>query len=100
MVSSQGRMWRLRGGCVKPKRRCGREVRSEAMADGFHVRGGGHVRDPGRGFLQLTGFVLDPTGQVVVSAYPGAAVGRLVPDDVVALVGYLAQHYHRMSREG
>jgi hypothetical protein len=56
--------------------------------------------NPGRGFLHSTGFVLDPTGQVVVSAYPGGAIGRLVPDDEVVLVRYLTQHYHRMSREG
>jgi hypothetical protein len=37
---------------------------------------------------------------VAASAYPGAAIGRLVPGDVVVLVRYLAQHCHRMSREG
>jgi hypothetical protein len=31
---------------------------------------------------------------------PGAAIGRLVPGDVVVLAGYLAQHCHRMSGEG
>ena len=46
--------------------------------------------NPGRGFLQSTGFVLDPAGKVVVSVYPGAAIGRLVPGDVVVLVRYLA----------
>lgn len=48
--------------------------------------------DPDRGFLQSTGFVLDPDGQVVVSVYSSGAIGRLVPDDVVGLVRYLAQH--------
>ena len=48
--------------------------------------------DPDRGFLQSTGFVLDPDGKVVVSVYSGGAIGRLVPDDVVGLVRYLAQH--------
>ena len=38
--------------------------------------------DPGRGFLQSTGFVLDPAGKVVVSVYSSGAIGRLVPDDV------------------
>jgi hypothetical protein len=56
--------------------------------------------NPGRGFLQSAASVLDPAGKVVVSAYPGRAIGRLVPADVVVLVCYLAQHYHRMSREG
>jgi peroxiredoxin len=48
--------------------------------------------DPGRGFLQSTGFVLDPQGNVVVSVYSSGAIGRLVPDDVVGLVRYVAQH--------
>jgi peroxiredoxin len=48
--------------------------------------------DPERGFLQSTGFVLDPAGRVVVSVYSSGAIGRLVPEDVVGLVRYLAQH--------
>jgi peroxiredoxin len=48
--------------------------------------------DPGRGFLQSTGFVLDPAGKVVLSVYSSGAIGRLVPDDVIGLVRYLAQH--------
>jgi peroxiredoxin len=43
-------------------------------------------------FLQSTGFVLDPAGQVVVSVYSSGAIGRLVPDDVIGLVRYLRQH--------
>jgi peroxiredoxin len=43
-------------------------------------------------FLQSTGFVLDPAGQVVVSVYSSGAIGRLVPEDVVGLVRYLRQH--------
>jgi hypothetical protein len=42
--------------------------------------------------LQSTGFVLDPSGHVVVSVYSSGAIGRLVPDDVVGLIGYLRQH--------
>src|ERR1700678_4416054 len=45
--------------------------------------------DPGRGFLQSTGFVLDPGGRVVVSVYSSGAIGRLVPEDVVGLITYL-----------
>ena len=48
--------------------------------------------DPGRGFLQSTGFVLDPAGQVVVSLYSSGAIGRLVPEDVIGLVRYLREH--------
>jgi hypothetical protein len=40
-------------------------------------------------YLQSTGFVLDPTGRVIVSVYSSGAIGRLAPDDVVGLVRYL-----------
>jgi peroxiredoxin len=40
-------------------------------------------------YLQSTGFVLDPDGNVVVSVYSSGAIGRLVPDDVAGLVNYL-----------
>ena len=43
-------------------------------------------------FLQSTGFVLDPAGRVVVSVYSSGAIGRLVPDDVIGLIGYLREH--------
>jgi peroxiredoxin len=48
--------------------------------------------DPDGGFLQSTGFVLDPAGNVVVSVYSSGAIGRLVPDDVVGLIRYLREH--------
>jgi peroxiredoxin len=43
-------------------------------------------------YLQSTGFVLGPSGQVVVSVYSSGAIGRLVPDDVIGLVRYLREH--------
>jgi peroxiredoxin len=43
-------------------------------------------------FVQSTGFVLDPTGRVVVSVYSSGAIGRLVPDDVVGIIRYLSEH--------
>ena len=43
-------------------------------------------------YLQSTGFVLDPQGQVIVSVYSSGAIGRLVPDDVIGLVRYLCEH--------
>ncbi len=43
-------------------------------------------------FLQSTGFVLNPSGQVAVSVYSSGAIGRLVPEDVIGLVGYLRAH--------
>jgi peroxiredoxin len=48
--------------------------------------------DPAGGFLQSTGFVLDPSGNVVVSVYSSGAIGRLVPEDVIGLIRYLRQH--------
>jgi peroxiredoxin len=60
----------------------GADARAVAEATGAFV-------DPGRGFLQSTGFVLDPAGQVVVSVYSSGAIGRLVPEDVVGLITYL-----------
>ena len=43
-------------------------------------------------FLQSTGFVLGPAGNVVVSVYSSGAIGRRVPDDVMGLVRYLREH--------
>jgi peroxiredoxin len=48
--------------------------------------------NPDPAYLQSTDFVLDPAGNVVVSVYSSGAIGRLVPDDVVGLVGYLREH--------
>jgi peroxiredoxin len=43
-------------------------------------------------FVQSTGFVLNPGGQVVVSVYSSGAIGRLLPEDVIGLIRYLRQH--------
>jgi peroxiredoxin len=43
-------------------------------------------------YLQSTGFVLDPSGRVVVSVYSIGAIGRLVPEDVIGLVRYAREH--------
>jgi len=48
--------------------------------------------DPAGGYLQSTGFVLDPTGRVVVSVYSSGAIGRLVPEDVAGLIRYVREH--------
>lgn len=48
--------------------------------------------DPDGGYLQSTGFVLDPSGKVVVSVYSSGAIGRLVPEDVVGLIRYIRDH--------
>ena len=43
-------------------------------------------------YLQSTGFVLEPQGKAIVSVYSSGAIGRLVPEDVIGLVGYLREH--------
>lgn len=43
-------------------------------------------------YLQSTGFVLNPGGQVVVSVYSSGAIGRLVLEDVIGLIRYLREH--------
>ena len=43
-------------------------------------------------YLQSTGFVLNPAGNVIVSVYSSGPIGRLVPDDVTGLVRYLREH--------
>jgi peroxiredoxin len=48
--------------------------------------------DSEAGFLQSTGFVLDPSGRVVISVYSSGPIGRLVPDDVVGLIRYMRDH--------
>ena len=48
------------------------DARAVAAATGAFV-------NPDPMFLQSTGFVLDPTGRVVVSVYSSGAIGRLVP---------------------
>ena len=48
--------------------------------------------NPEPAYLQSTGFVLDPAGNVVVSVYSSGAIGRLAPDDVIGLVRYLREH--------
>ncbi|MDF1603207.1 peroxiredoxin family protein [Nocardioides sp. YIM 152315] len=41
-------------------------------------------------YLQSTGFLLDPSGNVVVSVYSSGAIGRLMPDDVTGMVRYVS----------
>ncbi|MGH7653631.1 MAG: peroxiredoxin family protein [Gemmatimonadaceae bacterium] len=43
-------------------------------------------------YIQSTGFLLSPDGRVVVSVYSSGAIGRLVWQDVLGLVGYLKEH--------
>jgi peroxiredoxin len=48
--------------------------------------------DPAGGYLQSTGFILNQTGNVIVSVYSSGAIGRLVPEDVKGLIRYLREH--------
>ena len=43
-------------------------------------------------YVQATGFVLDPKGQVIVSAYSSGAIGRLTAEDTVGLIRHAQQH--------
>jgi len=45
--------------------------------------------NPDPPYLQSTGFVLDPGGQVIVSVYSSGVIGRLVPQDVIGLIRYV-----------
>jgi peroxiredoxin len=63
----------------------GADVRAVAALTGAFVN-----EDPL--YLQSTGFVLNPRGEVIVSVYSSGAIGRLVPEDVVGLVRYIRQH--------
>jgi peroxiredoxin len=48
--------------------------------------------NPDPQFLQSTGFILDPTGRVVVSVYSSGAIGRLVPEDAIGMIRYIREH--------
>jgi peroxiredoxin len=63
-------------------------VGHSADAAAVHEATGAFV-NPDPVYLQSTGFVLDPDGDVIVSVYSSGAIGRLVPDDVTGLVNYL-----------
>ncbi len=40
-------------------------------------------------YLQATGFVLDPEGKVLVSAYSSGAIGRLTAEDTVGMIRHV-----------
>ena len=49
---------------------------------------GAYVNDSPR-YLQTTGFLLKPDMTIVNAVYSSAAIGRLVPEDVLGMVDYL-----------
>ena len=65
-------------------------VGHSADAHALHASTGALVNEDPL-FVQSTGFVLDPEGNVLVSVYSSAAIGRLVPEDVIGMVRYVRQ---------
>ena len=45
-----------------------------------------------RSYLQSSGFVLNPKGEVITAVYSSEAIGRLVADDVVGFLRYIKAH--------
>ncbi len=45
--------------------------------------------NPDPAYLQATGFVLDPEGHVIVSAYSSGAIGRLTAEDTTGLIRHV-----------
>lgn len=52
----------------------------------------GAVLNPDPKYIQPTGFLLTPTGEIVVSVYSSGAIGRLVSEDVLGLLKYMRHH--------
>lgn len=42
-------------------------------------------------FLQATGFVLDPEGKVLLSAYSSGAIGRITGEDAVGMIRHVKE---------
>jgi peroxiredoxin len=70
------------------KHRLAFPVGHSADAAAIHEATGAFV-NPDPVYVQSTGFVLDPDGNVVISVYSSGAIGRLVPEDVAGLVSYV-----------
>jgi peroxiredoxin len=63
----------------------------DADAAAIAAATGAYLNDDPR-YLQSTGFVLDPDGNIVTAVYSSGAIGRLMPVDVAGLVRYVASH--------
>lgn len=48
-------------------------------------------------YLQSTGFILDPSGHVLIAVYSTGALGRLVAEDVAGFVRYVKSQRDRES---
>jgi len=42
-------------------------------------------------YINSTGFIVDPNGDIALVVYSSGAIGRIVADDAVGLVGYLTK---------
>jgi peroxiredoxin len=66
-------------------------VAHSADVDKVSAATGAYVSNDRR-YLQSTGFVLNPAGEVITAVYSSEAIGRLVADDVVGFLRYLQAH--------
>ncbi len=62
-----------------------------ADADKIAAATGAYVNDDPH-YLQSTGFILAPDGTVRLAVYSSGAIGRLVADDVIGFIRYIAEH--------
>lgn len=70
------------------KHKLGFPLGHSADADKIAAATGAYTNDEPR-HLQSTGFVLAPDSTVITAVYSSGAIGRLVPEDIIGLVGYL-----------
>lgn len=70
------------------KFKLGFPVGHSADADQVATLTGAYVNETPR-YLQSTGFLLDPDGEVLNAVYSSGPIGRLVAEDVIGMVNYL-----------
>ena len=63
-------------------------VGHSANADKVAAITGAHTNDSPR-YLQSTGFVLAPDGEILNAVYSSGPLGRLVAEDVIGMVNYI-----------
>lgn len=76
------------GAVLVAKHHLGFPVGHSADAEAVAAATGAFVNDDPR-YLQSTGFVLTPDGDVLTGVYSSGAIGRLLPDDVAGFVAYI-----------
>ncbi|SPM27904.1 Peroxiredoxin, partial [Mycobacterium terramassiliense] len=73
------------------KRKLRFPVGHSADADKIAEATGAYVNDDPH-YLQSTGFILAPDGNVRLAVYSSGAIGRLVADDVIGFIRYITDH--------